>query len=99
MAERSILRIREKPHVDPAREAETIVEVLRDGNVVAHIYGTREGVQIVSHRIPKESRALYLDIEGLPPAVMLPLLDPSDACPWCGGTDPACALCEMRRDA
>ena len=48
MTNRSRLQLRS--HVDPARRGEFIFAVLRDGEVVATIFGSREGLHIVSER-------------------------------------------------
>jgi hypothetical protein len=90
--ERSVLRLREARHIDPARRDETIIEVLRDGVPAAYIYGTREGVQIVSSRISTGRRLGYLEVGGTP-SLIVPLLEASEPCPWCEGKDPACLLC------
>jgi len=87
--ERSILRLRTKPHIHPDRREETIVEVVRDGKVVATIYGTREGVQIVSDRIEQSRPPVYLDGQTLPvpvQSIVVPLLAKDEVCPWCQGT-------------
>jgi hypothetical protein len=92
MPERSVLRPRKAPHFDPARSGETIIEVLRDGVTAGYIYGTREGVQIISPRISTATRIMYLEVGGSP-SVTVPLVEASEPCPWCEGKDPACVLC------
>jgi hypothetical protein len=93
MPERSILRVRERPHLHPDRAGELVVEVLRDGVVVATIYGSREGVHITSDRISSESKTVYFEAQGFSPGVIVPLLGAFDTCPWCGGDESACLLC------
>lgn len=83
MSDRSLLRVRPREHIDPNRDkSEFVVEVWRDGIVVAHIYGTREGVQIVSDRVRPE-RQFFFDA-GVRPSIVVPLLAEGEVCPWCG---------------
>lgn len=102
LPERSLLRIREKPHHRADRAGEAIIEVLRDGVVVATIYGTREGVQVVSERFTRDSKSLLIvpESENAHPSIVVPLLAAGELCPWCRGTGSldvdgvaACALC------
>jgi len=84
---RSILRLREG-HIDPGRQGEIVVEVLRDGEVVAFIYGSREGVHIVSPRLheAKNNEAFFLGGDIMPmPGYVIPLLADGEQCPWCEG--------------
>jgi hypothetical protein len=83
---RSVLRVRKEKHIHPARAGETVIEVLRDGVAVAHIYGTREGVQIVSDRFaPDTQNAPFRVVVDERPSVVVPLLAVGEECPWCGG--------------
>jgi len=87
MSERSILRVRERPHIHPDRRNEQIWEVVRDGEVVAHIYGTRDGVQVVSPRLDRDGRnkPYLFEASGVSPGWVIPLLAPDDPCPLCVG--------------
>jgi len=88
MSQRSILRVRQQPHVHPDRRDEIIIEVVRDGEVAATIYGSREGVHIVSERWP-HNRAF--SIEGAlfkVPGLAVALLKADETCPWCGRKRP-----------
>jgi hypothetical protein len=103
MSDRSILRVKPRPHVDPSRPAgEWIVEVWRAGEVVATIYGTREGVQIVSE-FAKQNEAFYFEVPpptAGPPisSYVFPLLTEDEPCPWCAGGWPGpCPVCESRK--
>lgn len=103
MSERSILRVRNQPHIDPRRRGETIVQVVRDGEVVATIYGTREGVQITSDRFDDgQPLPLFVDAQTISAIRMnswtIPLLAPGEACPWCNGTEARCLFCKRGRD-
>ena len=60
MTERSVLRVRQRPHVHPERKDEEVWEVLRGGKVVATIYGSREGINIVSDLAPR-NRAFTME--------------------------------------
>jgi len=102
MSERSILRVRERPHTHPDRRSEQIWEVIRDGEVVATIYGTRDGIQIVSPRLERDGRnhPYLFEAQGGSPGWVIPLLASNEACPlcvngvWCGILP--CPIC--RRD-
>jgi hypothetical protein len=86
LAPRSVLRLRARPHLHPDRGGEVIVEVVREGEVVGTIYGSREGVQIVSrHFHDGARRAISTDVRGGAPGLLVPLLRPGESCPWCGG--------------
>jgi hypothetical protein len=93
---RSLLRVRPHPHADPNRKGEFIVEVWRGSEVVATIYGSREGVHIVSQRLGGRNQPLAMDINDMP-TVLVPLLASDEACPWCNGTGTAyggpCMIC------
>lgn len=82
--ERSILRVRERDHIHPQRKGETVIEVLRGGEVVATIYGSLEGLNVVSDLAPR-NRAFLMEGAGPTPSWVLPLLAVGEACPWCGG--------------
>ncbi len=88
-APRSILRMRSRPHMHPARGGEVIVEVVREGEVVATIFGSREGVHIVAGCFGKDaarpSRPLRTETPGGAPGLLVPLLREGEACPWCEG--------------
>jgi len=98
MCERSILRLRTRPHIRPERSDETIVEVLRDGVVVASIFGSREGVNIVSERLRSNSDPFRFDVTGGAASIVLPLLSDDEPCPWCQSTQakPDCMCCGQR---
>lgn len=97
LPERSVLRVREAPHINPERRAETIVEVWRDGKVVATIYGSREGVHIVSERA---HRSFSMEAAGMP-GIVVPLLADNEPCPWCanGLLIAPCPVCGKEADA
>jgi hypothetical protein len=98
---RSVLRIRQEPHTHPARREEAVIEVVRDGEVVAMIYGSREGVHITSMRLDSSMSntpfRLDLPLSLAPvPGFVIPLLAEGEACPWCNGVGllkPDGALC------
>ena len=101
MSDRSILRIRTHGHIDPSRpKDEWIVEVWRSGKVVASIYGSREGVHIISDRLPV-NRVFRADGLAPSPALVVGLLDEGETCPWCEGRgildlpsgEQACPVC------
>lgn len=81
---RSELRVRARPHHRPDRAGETIVEVWRDGEQVATIYGTREGVQILSPYFERRNAPFYFE-SAETPSFVVPMLAPGEACPWCEG--------------
>jgi hypothetical protein len=86
MSERSTLQMRVRPHFRPDREEDIVVEVVREGEVVATIYGSREGVQIVSELIAKNQPPFGLRVsvgEDSSPSYVIPLLKPGEECPWC----------------
>jgi hypothetical protein len=98
MNERSVLRLREKPHIHPDRQNEIIVEVFRDGLVVATIYGTREGVQVVSGALSHVRNQPFGFLVGPQPSIIIPLLKPNESCPWCAdagfiGDGISCPVC------
>ena len=93
MSKRSKLVVAQRKHIDPTRGGEdTIVEVWRDGELVAHIYGTRDGVQVVSDRLDRTKErthpyALTVRNESKEVhSVVVPLLAPDETCPLCVGT-------------
>ena len=85
MTERSKLQVR--AHVDPARKGEYVFVVLRDGEAVATIFGSREGLHVVSERLAQNSRnkPFFLQAGDLPPGYVIPLLQEDEECPWCKG--------------
>jgi hypothetical protein len=86
MSQRSELHLRARPHHHPDRAGEPIVEVWRNGAHVATIYGTREGVQIVSEYITGDGRNVAFFFEAAEmPSYVIPLLAPDETCPWCEG--------------
>ncbi len=97
--ERSTLRVRERPHIDPRRNGEMVVEVLRDGEVVAHVYGSREGVHVVSPRIREGKGARFFQADNHPASIIVPLLREEDGCPWCMSVLPGltCPWCGEAR--
>lgn len=100
MSDRSLLRVAPRQHVDPTRDkGEFIVEVWRDGKIAAHVYGTREGVQIVSERIHGD-RPFYIEA-GPSPSVVVPLLAEGEVCPWLGshGAIRPCPVCGEAKPA
>lgn len=85
---KSILRLRARPHLHPDRGGEAIVEVVREGVVVATIYGSREGVHIVSPCFEVnvgQPRSFVTNVRGAMPGLLVPLLRPGETCPWCAG--------------
>lgn len=99
MADRSLLRVSMRPHAAANREkGEFIVEVWRQGEVVATIFGSQEGVHIVSQRLGGRNQPVPIDVSGIA-SVLIPLLAPDEACPWCHGTGVAfgagapCMIC------
>lgn len=96
LSERSVLRLRMREHSHPERKGEAVVEVVRDGEVVAVIYGSREGLHINSARFtPDRNRPFYFHrTELMPlPSWVLPLLAEGEVCPWCGGSSKNCPVC------
>ena len=84
---RSVLRLRKKPHIQPDRQGETIVAVERDGEVVATIYGSQEGVHIVSGRVTSNAPFVMEKSNIMPePSLVVPLLGADELCPWCHNT-------------
>lgn len=85
---RSVLRVRTVPHIHPDRKTDIIIEVLRDDEVVATIYGSREGVHIVSDRLQESTANMPFRLSELsfPKAgFVIPLLAEGESCPWCAG--------------
>jgi hypothetical protein len=86
-SERSELRFRARHHIHPERRQETIVEVYRGGKLVGTIYGSREGVHIVTN-LALLNRPFSFVVEGGEkgpmPSWVFPLLAEGDPCPWCG---------------
>lgn len=101
---RSLLRVRPRAHIDPTRDkGEFIVEVWRGGEVVATIYGTREGVQIASNRFgfePEINKPFGVTVNDAP-SIVVPLLAIGEECPWCKGKHIAlgatCPVCSQGR--
>lgn len=88
MSPRSQLQLRLVHHVDPLRGEEPVVQVVRDGQLVATIYGTREGVHIVSDRldgVDRPNTPFFFQMASLPPGFVIPLLAKDEPCPWCHG--------------
>lgn len=97
LSERSVLRVRVRPHFHPDRQNETVCEVLRDGEVVATIYGSREGLHITSNRLRATRPPFYFEasLAGVP-SYVVPLLKSDEPCPWCDGAGlqlPVCPVC------
>lgn len=103
MLNRTTLRTRVIPHIQPGRENETVVEVFRDGVLIALIYGSREGLHITSSLFSDHANRPF-NVSALTPAmpgVVVPLLEPDAECPWCagaryvhfGGEPQACPVC------
>lgn len=72
----------------PDRRDEVIVEVLRGGVVVATVYGSREGIHIVSALFEggKRARPFFLHKDPRSMAgIVVPLLQSCEECPWCNG--------------
>ena len=59
-------------------------EVLRGGKVVATIYGSREGIHIVSD-LATRNRTFLMEGAGPMPSWVIPLLAEGEVCPWCDG--------------
>lgn len=102
MSQRSELRLRTRPHFHPDRQNETIIEVVRDGRVVATIYGSREGVQIVSERFDFKdnvNQPVGMDVNNTP-TLVVPLLMQGEPCPWCNNSGrSAVGVCPICRSA
>lgn len=98
MRERSELRLRVRPHIHPERQQETIVEIVRAGEVVATLYGSREGVHIVSDRVLLYAPFRF-ETDGVA-SLVVPLLADGESCPWCQGSgqfgDHPCPVCARR---
>jgi hypothetical protein len=87
-APRSELRLRNRPHFDPRRRDEAIVEIVRDGQVVGTIYGSREGVHIISDCFGQDGRNVKVQFTLVDAAcgLLIPMLRPGETCPWCHGS-------------
>jgi hypothetical protein len=83
MSDRSVLQFRVKPHFHPDRQEDVVVEVLRDGEVAATIYGSREGVHIVSERLQPDRNLPFFMLVNETPSCVIPLLKAGEECPWC----------------
>lgn len=85
MTERSVLRVRTRPHSNPERADETIIEIVRDGQIVGFIYGSREGVHVASSRLEEDSNntPFFFQAGGMLPGYVIPLLSITEVCPWC----------------
>jgi hypothetical protein len=103
---RSVLRLRMRGHLQPGREQDAIVEVVRTGRVVATIYGSREGVHITSDCFEPRGegfKAFFFAVDDPPgmPGIVIPILAADEECPWCegmnrvlvGGLDQPCPVC------
>jgi hypothetical protein len=85
MTDRSKLQVR--AHGDPARKGEYVFAVIRDGEVVATIYGSREGLHIVSERFTENQRNKpFFHQAAAGPGYVIPLLKQGEECPWCAGS-------------
>jgi hypothetical protein len=108
VSKRRVLRLRERGHSQPGRANENVVEVVRAGQVVATIYGSREGIHITSEVFGGHGeglRALFFAVEDPPgsmPGIVIPILAPGEICPWCddlkrvvlsNGPDQPCPVC------
>jgi hypothetical protein len=81
---RSLLRVRYHPHLDRARTGEILIEVVRAGKVVATIYGSREGLHIVTD-LALRHQPFLLTGDAVPmPGWVFPLIAENEDCPWCG---------------
>jgi hypothetical protein len=99
---RSVLRVRDRAHFHPDRQDELIIEVVREGEVVATVYGSREGIQVVAGtRMPTAIATRVSPPGNYTLVVCLPR--EGEACPWCNGTrvivDGPCPLCEGAQNA
>ncbi len=91
-APRSELRLRARPHIQPGREDEAVVEVVRGGEVVGTIYGSREGIHVVSGFFGRDGgnvKVIGFDVQldGVQfgnPGLVVAMLRPGELCPWCG---------------
>jgi hypothetical protein len=100
MIGRTTLRARQRSHGHPDRVGEVVVEVLRGSQVVATVYGSREGLHIISKHL-SSGRARPFWINVAPPGasgIVVPILRPEiDECPWCGGSghfeENSCPVC------
>lgn len=82
---RCTLRVREHQHLHPDRADETVIEVLRGDEVLAQIYGSYEGVHVVSPLL-SESHNEPFRLDGVSAhGVVIPLISSADLCPWCEG--------------
>lgn len=99
MTDRSVLQFRIKPHFRPGREEDVVVEVLRDGEVAATIYGSREGIHVVSERLGADSNIPFGMSVGGVPSCVIPLLKAGEECPWCaeGSELRPCPVCKKVR--
>ena len=84
MNDRSVLQVRERRHIHPQRQDDTVIEVIRGGKVVATIYGSREGIHIVSD-LAARNRTFLMEGAGPSPSWVIPLLAEGEECPWCDG--------------
>ena len=99
---RSVLRVREKEHIHPELRGGVIIEVLRQGEVVATIYGSREGIHIVSD-LALKSRPFVIETPNGAPSWVFSLLGKNEVCPWCQGrkvvefsdAEIRCPVCEV----
>ena len=95
VSKRSVLSLRKRGHLQPGREDEAIVEVVRAGKVVAKIYGSREGIHVTSDSLGPRGeglRAFFFAVDippGMPgmPGIVIPILAAGEVCPWCEGLE------------
>jgi hypothetical protein len=95
VGKRSVLSLRKRGHLQPGREDEAIVEVVRAGKVVATIYGSREGIHVTSDSLGPRGeglRAFFFAVDippGMPgmPGIVIPILAAGEVCPWCEGLE------------
>lgn len=87
------------PHFVPGRQKETVVAVLRDGELVASIYGSREGIHIVSERLKEDGNVpFFMTVDDHMTSWVVPLLKAGEECPWCaeGSTIRPCPVCARK---
>ncbi|HWQ55166.1 MAG TPA: hypothetical protein VN442_15875 [Bryobacteraceae bacterium] len=80
---RCILRVQAHPHVHPDRQEDVIVEVVRGGEVMATVYGSSEGLHIVSTLFEGGRRAKPFYLQMDPPSmagIVVPLLQSGEEC-------------------
>jgi len=102
-APRSVLHLRTRPHVNPERQGEVIVDVVREGTVVGTIYGSREGIHIFS-ATERGATAIGIKTDHGAQGILIQLLRPGEPCPWCDGekrigAGVPCPLCALKKGA